>query len=241
MSRKFFNKRRVISWIVFFVVFIPAYMYLVPYDNFKKEQRREADRHQYEKKVKVEVRRRQSEKEKSKTGSETKLADARFPGIAHDDLTPEQAEKHQEWHARSRELSQMMSEDVKKVLAQADALLKPKKERLPAILSVFPMLSPEQLKYARENALKTMSAEDVEFLFSALAEISTTKTAEQVAEDVKGIITYRQAYDIINWELDVAFEQYKQGMRELYGAEEWERRMEETRKRIEKTMRQKQR
>lgn len=241
MIRKIFNKKWVLFWIIFTVVFIPAYMYLIPYDDFKKERRREVDRHQYEKKVKVEVRRRQSEKELSKTGSKTELADARFPGIAHDDLTPEQAQKHQEWHARSRELSQMMSEDVKRVLAQADALLKPKKERLPAILSVFPMLSPEQLKYARENALKTMPAEDVEFLFSALAEISTTKTAEQVAEDVKGIITYRQAYDIINWELDVAFEQYKQGMRELYGAEEWERRMEEARQRNDEASRQKQR
>lgn len=241
MSRKFFNKRRVISWIVFLVVFIPVYMYLVPYDDFKKERRREADRHQYEEEVKAEVRRRQSEKEKSDTGSETELAAARFPGIAHDDLTPEQAEKHQEWHARSRELSEKMSEHTRRYLAQADALLKPKKERLPVILSVFPMLSPEQLKYARENALKTMPVEDVEFLFNALAEISTTKTAEQVAEDVKGIITYRQAYDIINWERDVEFEQILQERRKLYGAEEWARRMEEARERVEKTMRQKQR
>ena len=84
-----------------------------------------------------------------------------------------------------------------------------------------------------------MPAEDVAFLFNALAEISTTKTAEQVAEDVKDIITYREADDIIDWELAVAFEQIKQGQRELYGEEEYERRLEEARKIIEETDRQK--
>ena len=226
MNRKFFNKRRVLSWIVFLVVFIPAYMLATRYGDIKKERRREAERHQHKEKVRAEVLRRQSEKEKSDAGSETELAPARFPGIAHDDLTPEQAEKHQAWHARSRELSKKSAEHVKKLLAQTDALLKPKKERLPAILSVFPMLSPEQLKYARETALNSMPAEDVEFLFNALAEISSTKTAEQVAETVKGIVTYRQADDIIDWELDVEFEQIQQGMRELYGAEEWEKHTE---------------
>ncbi len=238
MIRKMFNKRRVLSWIIFLVVFIPAYMYLIPYDDFRGERHRRVKRHQYEEEVKVEVLRRQLEKEKSETGSETELAAARFPGIAHDDLTPEQAQKHQEWHARERELSQMLMERTDKRIASARAMLKPKKERLPAILSVFPMLSPEQLKYARENALKTMPAEDVAFLFNALAEISTTKTAEQVAEEVKGIITYREADDIIDWELDVAFEQIKQGQRELYGAEEYERRLEEAKNRIEDVDRQ---
>lgn len=228
MIRKFFNKRRVLSWIVFFVVFIPAYMLATRYDDIKKERRREAEQHQHKEKVKAEVLRRQSEKEKSDAGSETELAAARFPEIAHDDLTPEQAEKHQEWHARSRELSKKMSEYTRKISAQVDALLKPKKERLPAILSVFPMLSPEQLKYARENALNSMPAEDVKILFDAISEIPTTKTAEQVAEDVKGIITYRQAYDIINWELDVESEQIDQGIRELYGEEEYERLQKES-------------
>ncbi|RKU36353.1 hypothetical protein C6496_13935 [Candidatus Poribacteria bacterium] len=260
MIRKFFNKRRVISWIVFFVVFIPAYMLAMRYDDIKKERRREAELHQYKEKVKTEVLRRQSEKEKSDTGSETErvadtpadsvnpsenteptqaqngtdppiapIAEGPFKG-----MTYIEAQKLPEWHARSRELSKKMGENVKKVLAQTDALLKPKKERLPAILSVFPMLSPEQLKYARENALNSMPAEDVEFLFNALAEISNTKTAEQVAEDVKGIITYRQAYDIINWELDVESEQIQQGRIKLYGAEEWERQLEEARVRNEK-------
>ncbi len=267
MIREFFNKRRVLSWIVFLVVFIPAYIYLVPYDDFKKEQRREAKRHQYEEEVKAEVRRRQSEKEKSKTGSETELvvdtpADSVNPSenteptqaqngtdppiapIAEGPfkgMTYIEAQKLPEWHTWNRELSKNRREHVKKVLAQADALLKPKKEELPAILSVFPMLSPEQLKYARENALKTMPAEDVEFLFNALAEISTTKTAEQVAEDVKGIITFQVAYDIIDWELDVEFEQILQERRKLYGEEEYEGHLEESRKRIEKTMRQQQR
>ncbi|MDE0326000.1 MAG: hypothetical protein OXN27_18950 [Candidatus Poribacteria bacterium] len=241
MIRKFFNKRRVMFWIVFFVVFIPAFMLATRYNDIKEERRREAERHQHEEKVRAEVLRRQSEKEKSDIGSKTELADARFPGIAHDDLTPEQAQKHQEWHTRSRELSQKLMEYSEKSSIRTRAILTKKKDRLPVILLVFPLLSSEQLKYARENALKTMPAEDVEFLFNALAEISTTKTAEQVAEDVKGIITVRQAYDIIRWELNVEFEQYMQGMRELYGAEEWERRLEETRERIEKTMRQKQR
>ena len=81
-----------------------------------------------------------------------------------------------------------------------------------------------------------MPAEDVEFLFNALAEISNTKTAEQVAEEVKGIITYQQADDIIGWELDVESEQIQQGQRELYGAEEWERLLEEARERFEKKL-----
>ena len=115
MIRKFFNKRRVLSWIVFLVVFIPAYMLAMRYGDIKKERRREAERHQHKEKVKAEVLRRQSEKEKSDIGSKTELAAARFPGIVHDDLTPEQAEKHQEWHARSRELSQMYEEYSKKI------------------------------------------------------------------------------------------------------------------------------
>lgn len=260
MIRKFFNKRRVLSWIVFLVVFIPAYMLATRYDDIKKERRREAEQHQHKEKVKAEVLRRQSEKEKSDAGSETELvvdtpaesvnpSENTEPTQAQNGTDPPitpitegpfkgmtyiEAQKLPEWHTLSRELSKKSAENIKKVLAQTDALLKSKKEKLPAILSVFPMLSPEQLKYARENALNSMPAEDVKILFDAISEISTTKTAEQVAEDVKGIITYRQAYDIINWELDVESEQIDQGIRELYGEEEWERRMEEARKRNEK-------
>ena len=239
MIRKIINSKWGPFCIIFPVVFIPTFMLAMRQNDLKMERRVEVKLRQHKEEVKAEVLRRQLEKGKSDTSSRTELADSRFPGIPHDELTPEQARKHAEWHARKRELSQMMSEGGKKLLAQVDALLKPKKERLPAILSVFPMLSPEQLKYARENALKTMSAEDVEFLFNALAELSTTKTAEQVAEEVKGIITFREADDIIDWELDVAFEQYEQGMIELYGAEEYERQLEEARKRNEETDRQK--
>ncbi|MDE0482916.1 MAG: hypothetical protein OXI67_10085 [Candidatus Poribacteria bacterium] len=259
MSRKFFNKRRVLSWIVFFVVFIPAYMLAMRYNDIKEERRGEAERHQHKEKVKAEVLRRQSEKEKSKTGSETELADAPTDSVNPSEnteptqaqngtdppitpitegpfkgMTYIEAQKLPEWHTLSRELSQRYEEYSKKSRIRTHALLTKKKDRLPVILSVFPLLSSEQLKYARENALNSMAAEDVEFLFNALAEISNTKTAEQVAEEVKGIITHWEAYDIIGWELDVESEQIQQGQRELYGAEEWERLLEEARERFEK-------
>lgn len=252
MIRKILNNEWITFGIIFPVLFIPITMFLSRHNDLKEEQRREAERQEYKEEVKAEVRRRQlitdttadsinpvenTEPTQAQDRTDTSIApitEGPFKG-----MTYIEAQKLPEWHARKRELRKKSSEHTKKLLAQVDALLTPKKERLPVILSVFPLLSTEQLKYARENALKTMPPEDVEVLFNALAEISTTKTAEQVAEEVKGIITVRQADDIVNWELDVEFEQYQQGKRELYGAEEYEKQMEEARKRIEESDRRK--
>jgi len=93
---------------------------------------------------------------------------------------------------------------VDRRIASADAVLASGDAELELILSLFKGMSPEQLEYAREEALKTLPAEKVEAFFDDLANHDgTTKTPERLTRDAQNILKSREARDIIRREIEV--------------------------------------
>ena len=139
---------------------------------------------------------------------------ARITHGPHKGMTVEEYREHAELMNRKKELSRRLIEYSKKEIALADALLKSADDELSAMLSVFALLSPEQREIVRQEALKTVPADQVETFFEDLPNHSTTRTPDQITKDAKEIIESRKVRAIIFEQLGVEFEQIKKELRE---------------------------
>ena len=113
------------------------------------------------------------------------------------------AEKRRQWELRKAALKKRWRANRDRLTAIADAALASADAELEAVLSVYALMSPEQLEYAREEALKTMPAEKVEAFFDELANHRSTKTPEQLTKDAQDILKSREARRIARREYDV--------------------------------------
>lgn len=117
------------------------------------------------------------------------------------------AEKRWKWELRRDALKKRYLANVDKVIASAEATIASADAELETMLSLYALMSPEQLEYAREEALKTLPAEKVEAFFDALANHRTTKTPEQLTKDAQDILKSREAHDIARREIEVESQQ----------------------------------
>ncbi len=125
--------------------------------------------------------------------------------------------KHHEWHLQAKALDKKLIAASRKSRAIARAVLASADAELSAVLDVYALMSDEQLKYARQEALKTLPADKVERFFNDLANHKandTTKTHEQISQDAKDILRSREARRIASREVDVEFEQIRQEIAE---------------------------
>lgn len=125
------------------------------------------------------------------------------------------AKKRREWELRRDALKKRELAHTQKVIASADATLASADAELETMLSLFKLMSPEQLEYARQEALKTMPAEKVEAFFDDLANHGTTKTPEQLTKDAQDILKSREAHDIARREIEVEAQQIALELQEL--------------------------
>ncbi len=117
------------------------------------------------------------------------------------------AEKRFQWELRRDALKKRYLANVDKLRASARATIASADAELDAMLSLYALMTPEQLEYAREEALKTLPAEKVETFFDALANHRTTKTPEQLTKDAQDILKSREAIRIADREIEVESQQ----------------------------------
>lgn len=113
------------------------------------------------------------------------------------------AKKRREWELRRDALKERFLANSERIGTSARATLASGDAELKLILSLFKGMSPEQLEYAREEALKNMPAEKVEAFFDDLANHGTTTTLEQLTRDAQDILKSREAQRIIDREIRV--------------------------------------
>ena len=113
------------------------------------------------------------------------------------------AKKRREWELRRDALRERVRANSERIGTSVEATLASGDAELKLILSLFKGLSPEQLEYAREEALKTLPAEKVEAFFDDLANHGTTTTLEQLTRDAQDILKSREARDITRREIRV--------------------------------------
>ena len=86
--------------------------------------------------------------------------------------------------------------------ANTKAMIASSKEEKALLLKSWALLSPEQLAFAREEALKTHSVEKVDNFFNALAQY-TNITPEEVHWEHEIFLNRREALKIVERELAV--------------------------------------
>lgn len=116
------------------------------------------------------------------------------------------AAKRQEWELRRKALSQRRSKNIKQTVALAELSSKSVDDELATMLSVFKLMSEDQLEQMRQELLKTEPADKVNAFFNDLANAST-KTPEQIQRDAEEILKSHEAYKTARWELQVEWEQ----------------------------------
>jgi len=122
--------------------------------------------------------------------------------------------KRHEWNLQAKALDKELIAASRKYSALVRARLESGNAELKLMLDAFLLLSPEQLDYARREALKTLPPDKVDAFFNDLANHSSTKTAEQISQDAKDILRSREASRIAFREVEVELEQIRQRIAE---------------------------
>ena len=113
------------------------------------------------------------------------------------------------WKEQMRETDIQLSDNIRKTVVNTDARLASVDKQMNFILSVCKLLSKEQLEHVRNNALKTMSKEQVDEFFHNLYNHNDSKTADQISRDASDILQSKSVINAIFLELDVEMEQIK--------------------------------
>ena len=251
MIGKRFSKRWTLTWLLWLVLFIPAFWFFQERNDAKQTRLREEKLEQSREAARAEALRRNAEKvpfqaqvpEASDPRFRTAPTDAlNRPTHEHDHnldvevvngveviasgelkgMTLDEAnaysrkhlaaskarvEKHHEWTLRKRAYDKRYFKYRDKFSAFIDARLADADAELSITLSVYSMMSPEQLKYAREEALKNMDAEKVEAFFDDLANHRRTTTPEALTQEAQDILKSRESHDLLRRELAVEQQQ----------------------------------
>lgn len=110
-----------------------------------------------------------------------------------------------EWCIQQQALFHRERAYTKKVIAHSKAIRSNSEEEKAFLLKSWALLSPEQLTFARQEALKTHSVEDVDNFFSELAQY-TNATPEEIQRDREIFLNRREANKIVRRELAVEWE-----------------------------------
>lgn len=116
-----------------------------------------------------------------------------------DDI-PEEV-KH--WLIRRKRLDERETAYYEKSRANTMASLAAGEDESVLMLKTWALLSPEQLEFARREALKTHSAEDVDDFFNELERYINTTTPELVHRNSRKLLNSYEAYKIVKRELAI--------------------------------------
>lgn len=116
-----------------------------------------------------------------------------------DDI-PEEV-KH--WLIRKKVLDERETAYYEKSRANTVASLAASEDESALMLKTWALLSPEQLKFARREALKTHSVEDVDDFFNELDRSINTTTPERIHRNSRKLLNPHEAYKIVKRELAI--------------------------------------
>ncbi|MCG9130202.1 hypothetical protein J5I95_00835 [Candidatus Poribacteria bacterium] len=101
------------------------------------------------------------------------------------DASIARAKRYHEWDLRRRDYKEREEALFEKELAHGDALLANSKKFGETYLASFALMSPEALETARKELLKTQPAEEVDSFFTKVKAYGTSKSREQINQEVQ--------------------------------------------------------
>ena len=142
----------------------------------------------------------------------------RLPAGPYEGMTPEEAQILEQ---RQMEYIQRRKALADKFDAAWEIDDQNSDDRKSLMLSVFKSLPPEQLKSLREEALKTLPAEDVNYFFDDIENKGTAMTDEQLTAEGERILTSDEVLENLFIELEIEREELKEEYKELFGEESY--------------------
>ena len=125
------------------------------------------------------------------------------------------AKRYHEWDLRRMDHKERDIALAKRELAHGDAVLADSKKRRENLLAFFALMSPEALKAARKEALKTQAAEEVDSFFRQVAEFGPVKSAEEINQTAQALAENHKALNLAWQELEAEREQITREWEEL--------------------------
>lgn len=110
---------------------------------------------------------------------------------------------------RKRELSQKLIELGEREIELGELLIESVDNELSAMYSLFALMTPEQLKWAKEQVSKILPREDVEGFFDDVAN-AEPRTLEQIDKVIEDMLSFREFYNMMDKQLHEEFEVIKQ-------------------------------
>lgn len=112
-------------------------------------------------------------------------------------------EEIKHWLIRRKVLDERETAYYEKSRANTVASLAASEDESALMLKTWALLSPEQLEFARREALKTHSAEDVDDFFNELERFINTTTPERIHRDSRKLLNPHESYKIVKRELAI--------------------------------------
>lgn len=112
-------------------------------------------------------------------------------------------EEIKHWLIRRKVLDERETAYYEKSRANTMASLAASEDETALMLKTWALLSPEQLEFARREALKTHSVEDVDDFFDELERSVNTTTPERIHRDSRKLLNPHEAYKIVKRELAI--------------------------------------
>ena len=131
------------------------------------------------------------------------------------DASIARAKRYHEWDLRWQAHRKRDKVLFDKEIAQGDALLANSRKLGDMLLAVYASMSPEQLKEARKEELKTQPAEVVDSFFRKVAEYGTAKSPEEINQAAQDYEKTREALATERQALKVEREQLNREEDEL--------------------------
>ena len=125
------------------------------------------------------------------------------------------AKRYHEWDLRRSDHKERDIALDKKELAHGDAVLANSKKFGETYLASFALMSPEALETARKELLKTQPAEEVDSFFTKVKAYGTSKSREQINQEVQDYEKTRETLAIAKRELVAEREQLTRESEEL--------------------------
>lgn len=130
--------------------------------------------------------------------------------------TEDQLKARREHLKKRDELDTRLLEGSKKRRLLADAIIGVADGEIDFMLSVLNTMTPEQMKYAREESLKVFPRDQVEELFNDLSN-GPKKSSDEIKQDARNLLKSLELYKIAKREIDIEYHQLLTEMSEFYG------------------------
>lgn len=109
---------------------------------------------------------------------------------------------------RKRELTRRLIELGDKDVELGKLLIESVDNELKAMYSLFALMSPKELEFAKQQALLTHSQHDVDDFFNDVAN-AESKTIEEIQTIAQDILSFREFYDMVDAQLHDEYEALK--------------------------------